>query len=273
VLGPTLIDADGIAWSLVDYDGIVGYSATAYLGSVSATVEEADAEAVDVALASTGVFSIGGTATVAGTAGDGLNLRSDATTDGDILALLPDGALVGIVDGPSVDAAGDAWYQVDADGTTGWVHGGYLSGLPATIGNALNAGDGSLGVAVASGSLAYLGTPYVDGGTGVDGLDAAGLVWRVINQDLGVEFPATIAEQSISGEYVAPVDLAPGDLVFFQNTGAPGLAHVGIYLGDGQFTGASNERGAVTIENLADPYWSASYLTARRVAGAAEPLG
>jgi hypothetical protein len=69
--------------------------------------------------------------------------------------------LVLLLDGPSVDANHDAWYQVDSAGTIGWVHGVYLTGIP--------------------GVLAYLGVPYADGGTGPDGIDSAGLRWAVVN--------------------------------------------------------------------------------------------
>ncbi|NIT52056.1 MAG: hypothetical protein GWO41_04730, partial [candidate division Zixibacteria bacterium] len=53
-----------------------------------------------------------------------------------------------------------------------------------------------------------------------------------------------------------------GDLVFFR----PGQSyrHVGIYLRDGDFAHASSSRG-VMISNLSEPYWSRSFIDARRI--------
>jgi cell wall-associated NlpC family hydrolase len=59
--------------------------------------------------------------------------------------------------------------------------------------------------------------------------------------------------------------MQPGDLVFFSNTYMPGLSHVGIYVGDGQFVDAGTERSGVRRASLGDPYWAARFSGARRI--------
>jgi cell wall-associated NlpC family hydrolase len=44
-------------------------------------------------------------------------------------------------------------------------------------------------------------------------------------------------------------------LVFF-NTLGPSFSHVGIYIGDGKFVHAANERTGVKTERMSNGYWS-----------------
>ncbi|HEY3108138.1 MAG TPA: C40 family peptidase [Chloroflexota bacterium] len=110
-----------------------------------------------------------------------------------------------------------------------------------------------------------VGSPYVFGGSSpVTGFDCSGLVHWVLEQ-LGVDVGRTAAAQYGYGQPVAPPDLQPGDLVFFANTYMPGLSHVGIYVGDGQFVDAGTERTGVRRASLGDPYWAARFVGARRI--------
>ncbi len=65
------------------------------------------------------------------------------------------------------------------------------------------------------------------------------------------------------GSPVARQNLRRGDLVFF-NTSGKGVSHVGIYLGGGLFTHASNSDG-VTINRLSEPYYNKRYIGGRRL--------
>ncbi|MEZ4570761.1 MAG: NlpC/P60 family protein [Thermomicrobiales bacterium] len=93
----------------------------------------------------------------------------------------------------------------------------------------------------------------------------SGFTYYLMTSILGYDFSRVIETQMESGYWVSSDELQPGDLIFFQNTYTWGLSHVGIYIGNGQMISASGEHMAVGVNDLNDPYWSARYLTARRV--------
>jgi hypothetical protein len=71
---------------------------------------------------------VGTTARVAGTDAVGLAARLQPSTTAAMLAVLPDGNMVEIMDGPRT-AEGERWYLVryGSQGDTGWVHGEFLT--------------------------------------------------------------------------------------------------------------------------------------------------
>ncbi|MBI4213338.1 MAG: C40 family peptidase [Chloroflexi bacterium] len=120
------------------------------------------------------------------------------------------------------------------------------------------------GEAIVKNALPYLGSRYVWGGTGPSGFDCSGFIYRVLSE---ASHPISRDHygQMGSGERVGRSDLEPGDLVFFGGTYAGGLSHSGIYVGDGMFIHAANERTGVIISDLNDSYWAAHYYSATRV--------
>ena len=101
----------------------------------------------------------------------------------------------------------------------------------ATGTTATSAGTAA-GEAVVAKARAYLGVPYVWGGTDPEkGLDCSGLVQRVY-ADLGYDLPRVSYEQARAGRAVEGglENAQPGDILAF---GSP-VHHVGIYIGDGQ---------------------------------------
>lgn len=107
----------------------------------------------------------------------------------------------------------------------------------------------------------WSGTPHVLGGSSARGMDCSAYVQRVFDDAFATRLPRTTDQQVREGRPVSRNELQPGDLVFFRPRKTQ---HVGIYLGDGEFTHASSSSG-VTVSRMDEPYWSRSYWTARRI--------
>jgi cell wall-associated NlpC family hydrolase len=121
----------------------------------------------------------------------------------------------------------------------------------------------STGDTIADLASSYVGTPYVWGGTSPAGFDCTGFVQFVYRQ-VGSFLPRTEAGQLAAGARVPADELEPGDVVVFANTYRSGLSHTGIYLGDGQFVHAVDERHGVMISELDTAYWSVRLVGASR---------
>jgi cell wall-associated NlpC family hydrolase len=115
-------------------------------------------------------------------------------------------------------------------------------------------------------AASLVGSAYRLGGTAPEtGLDCSGLVDHVFRQITGTRLPHDSHALSEALQQLAPDELQPGDLVFF-NTLNRSFSHVGIYLGEDRFVHASSSRtGSVKISRLSDPYWHQRFDGARRV--------
>ena len=132
----------------------------------------------------------------------------------------------------------------------------------ASLGN-LSAGNARLNLLAAA--EAYLGTPYRYGGLDSRGLDCSGLVYMSFMDSLKIAVPRTAGGLYSWAEKIPTADMRPGDLVFFITTG-PGVSHVGIYVGSGQFIHAPSEgaRTGVTYSRLEESYWKRTFAGAGR---------
>ncbi len=124
--------------------------------------------------------------------------------------------------------------------------------------------------AIASGSVvqaayAFRGTRYVMGGTSRSGFDCSGFVRYILGATDGVALPRTAIEQYEHGAPISEAQAQPGDLVFFKNTYKPGISHVGIYVGGGQFVHAANAHKGVRADSLNSSYYQAHFAGIRRV--------
>jgi cell wall-associated NlpC family hydrolase len=105
-------------------------------------------------------------------------------------------------------------------------------------------------------AMSLLDTRYAWGGRGpAKGFDCSGLVTHVYKEAAGIKLRGSSADL---GRLSRPVDTArlqAGDLVFFNTLGAR-HSHVGVYVGDGRFVHASNERTGVRIDHLNNRYYA-----------------
>ncbi len=115
-------------------------------------------------------------------------------------------------------------------------------------------------------ALQFLGASYSWGGASPSGFDCSGFTMYVY-QNFGVNLPHSAAAQ-YSTKYGAIIasqaELAPGDLVFFANTYAAGISHVGIYIGGGNVVQALSPGRGVGIANLNESYWAEHYYSSLR---------
>ena len=108
-----------------------------------------------------------------------------------------------------------------------------------------------------------IGTPYVRGGSSPGGFDCSGFVcWAY--KSVGVQLPRTAREQSAVGQRIKnQEDMRAGDIVAFRHPRRG--YHTGIFVGDGKFIHSPRRRTKVRINSLSDPYFSSTFLGARRV--------
>jgi cell wall-associated NlpC family hydrolase len=111
----------------------------------------------------------------------------------------------------------------------------------------------------------YLGVAYRWGGANPSsGFDCSGFVKYVYAQ-LGIRLPHYAASQFADTAYIAPAQLEPGDLVFFEPH-ADGPGHVGIYVGTGMFIEALHTGDVVKFEPVTTEANLIGYVGASRPA-------
>lgn len=166
------------------------------------------------------------------------------------------------------------WYEVDYNGTHGYIYGEYvkgdfLSALPeeeVDIVELEAQQDQSLGQQIVDYAKQFKGTPYVYGGTNLlKGVDCSGFTSSVMKH-FGIYISRSSINQINDGIRIDKSQLQAGDLVFFNKGGNTVVSHVGLYIGNGEFIhSASSWSGGVIISNLSQPYYANTYVGATRV--------
>lgn len=119
---------------------------------------------------------------------------------------------------------------------------------------------------------AFMGLPYLWGGTSANGLDCSGFVKTVYFMN-GVVLARDASQQILYGDsldHSHPEDFMTGDLLFFGDTLTQKVTHVGMSLGYDEFI---HESGMVHINNLDSTkanyseYYRKTLLGARRMMG------
>ena len=184
---------------------------------------------------------------------DGVNVRSDASTDSSVLTTIEEDAIV------TVNGLVDGWYDVTCEyGTEGYIRSDFLDLTESSSSNS----------DIAATAKQYLGTGYVYGGASPRGFDCSGYT-MYIYQRFGVYLPHGATDQLSYGMAVGFGELQPGDLVFFQDAdfSSSAASHCGIYIGDGQFIHATSDSrfNCVKITSFSESYYASHFLTGRRL--------
>jgi len=147
-----------------------------------------------------------------------------------------------------------------------------LAGLLALGGCATTpeqpAPDGAPSAARAVGyALSLQGVPYRAGKENPqEGFDCSGFVRHVFSRQ-GILLPRRVRDMATQLPPVDKDQRQPGDLVFFNTSGAP-YSHVGIYVGDNHFVHApSPQTGRVMVSALDLAYWWQRFMGVRRPLG------
>ena len=206
---------------------------------------------------------VGSYATVQGTDGSGLRLRSGIWSR--VLQNLPEGSMARITD-EATDRDGSLWYQVETTSGSGWVYGSYLQQASEEEAEQRTATTrGGARNNAADIGLQYVGYNYRWGGTSpATGFDCSGFVYYVY-RTMGVALSRDYWGMISQGTSISRDELQPGDLIFFVNTYKAGLSHVAIWIGNGQFVHAIDERQGIQVSSLSNPYYSSRYYGATRI--------
>lgn len=205
-----------------------------------------------------------------------LNFRSEPNTTCNVISSLSKGTEINLL------SYKENWFKAKlVNGSVGYVSADYISLNPvanAPVNTSVTAVNVpyvpkvaptdetySLGAKIIETAYEYLGTPYRYATEGPDSFDCSGFTMYVMNIH-GIKLPHQSGSQYLYGFEVAKDELIPGDLVFFNSNSNAGVAHVGIYVGEGYFIHASSGRAySVTVSSLSDDYYTTHYLGAKRV--------
>ena len=184
---------------------------------------------------------------------DGVNVRSSASTDGEVLVSVNSGTIV------TVTGLVDGWYSVTCQyGTEGYIRSDFVDLTASSI--------SSSNSSIVSFAKQYLGTRYSYGGASPSGFDCSGFTMYVYKQ-FGYSLPHTATGQWQSGigtKVYSIGALQAGDLVFFNDpsrNAGKACSHAGIYIGGGQFIHSSSSKSnGVIISDLTSGYYNTYFV-------------
>ena len=114
-------------------------------------------------------------------------------------------------------------------------------------------------------AMAMLDRNYTYGGKRLHtGFDCSGFVSFVYREAGQRKLNGNASDQARQTQYVPTGRQRPGDLVFFNTTGSSN-SHVGIYVGEGRFVHAENERTGIKSSRLDQSYWATRFEGFRRI--------
>lgn len=193
------------------------------------------------------------------TSSSGLNLRQDASTSSQVLAVIPTGTYVDLLQDSG------SWLKIKYNGKTG-----YISSQFGTITDKKEqqqtVSSNVTGDNVVNFAKLHLGKPYIYGSTNLNvGTDCSGFTYAVF-KNFGINLNRVSKDQYLNGTPVDKKNLAVGDLVFFNTGGNTQISHVGIYIGNDQYIHCTDSKNqGVIISSLNSDYALKTYYGAKRV--------
>jgi len=101
---------------------------------------------------------------------------------------------------------------------------------------------------IASFATAFVGNPYVTGGTSLtNGADCSGFV-QTIYASFGYSLPRTTEAQAVSGNGVSINEVEIGDIISYGYNGY--VTHSALYIGDGMIVHASTPELGIRIDSM-----------------------
>jgi len=152
---------------------------------------------------------------------------------------------------------GEDWHRVeDSQGNTGYMMSTYFSltkptppPTPTPIPTRAPARANTLGESIALEAQKYIGVRYRFAQHNPNtGFDCSGLTWYVFNR-YGISTPRSSFSYTNAGIVIPYSEIAPGDVITWNNGRGNSLDHVGIYIGNGQMVHAALNSG-VTIHGV-----------------------
>jgi murein DD-endopeptidase MepM/ murein hydrolase activator NlpD len=127
----TVTDDTGATWWPVSFDGNDGWIAGYYLSEESDVAADDNTDAATSAADDSAArFVAGDFVAVETDDGSGINIRADASGDGEKIGTLAEGEVVEVLAGPASDDTGDGWYKITDGDITGYVTGKWLVAAP-----------------------------------------------------------------------------------------------------------------------------------------------
>ncbi len=220
-------------WTKIQSGKVTGYVSSEFLVSGDDVVALADEVKQTIATVKEGTVT--------------LFVREDATTDSEVVTMVPDGEELEVLE------MLDGWARVAVDNDEGYVCTDYVeisTQLPkAQTLTELQYGQGVSDVRVdlVQYALQFVGNPYVWGGTSLtNGADCSGFVLSVF-ANYGISLPHHSGSQAGCGTKISSSEARPGDLFFYGNGST--INHVAIYIGNGQVVHASSPSSGIKISS------------------------
>ena len=176
---------------------------------------------------------------------DGLKLREQPSTDGNMISMVAYGEELPIVE------ENNGWVKVRYDDSTAYVSSDFVT-VDMKLKTALNmseflygSGVSDVRVELSEYAKQFVGNPYVWGGVSLTkGADCSGFTLSIYKK-YGISLPHSSRAQANMGTSIKMSEAKPGDLVFYSKGGR--INHVAIYIGGGQVCHASSKKTGIRI--------------------------